>query len=102
MEFMSADLTISLPGPLAADVRAAAEARGLSPEEYVRLQLAADLAFSDYGMLLGEDLDVAEDEAIAADFDKHGIGVPGEEVIAWIESIGADNELPRPRPRKLK
>ncbi len=32
-------LTISLTGPLADDVRAAAEARGLSPEDYVRQQL---------------------------------------------------------------
>ena len=95
-------LTLSLTGPIADDVRAAAAARGLSPEEYVRLQLASDLAFDDHGMLLGEDLDVAEDEAIAADFDKHGIGVPGDEVLAWLASLGTGNELPRPRPRKLK
>lgn len=41
---MPADtLTISLTGPLADDVRAAAEARGLTPEEYVRQQLAWDI-----------------------------------------------------------
>ena len=40
-------LTISLTGPLADDVRAAAEARGLTPEEYVREQLLDDVAFEE-------------------------------------------------------
>jgi hypothetical protein len=33
-------LTVSLTGPLADDVRAAAEARGMSPEDYVRARLS--------------------------------------------------------------
>lgn len=41
---MSADrLTVSLTGPLADDVRAAAEARGLTPDDYVRQRLALDI-----------------------------------------------------------
>lgn len=56
---MPADtLTISIPAPLADEVRAAAEARGLSPEEYVRQQLEADIEF-DKGA--AEDLDWDED-----------------------------------------
>jgi hypothetical protein len=51
-------LTISLSGPLADDVRAAAEARGVTPEEYVRQQLAFDLA-------LGPDDDVSWDDDLA-------------------------------------
>ncbi len=41
---MADTLTISLDGPLADDVRAAAEARGMTPEDYVREQLAESVA----------------------------------------------------------
>jgi len=98
---MPADtLTIPLTGQLADDVRAAAEARGLTPEEYVRQQLAWDIA-------LGDDepdppLSVEEDRAAFDDFERTGMGIPGEEVEAWLRSLTTDNPLPRPRPRKLK
>lgn len=39
---MADTLTITLPAPLADEVRAAAKACGLSPEEYVRQQLTFD------------------------------------------------------------
>lgn len=56
---MPADtLTVSIPAPLADEVRAAAEARGLTPEEYVRQQLAWDIAL---GLDPDEDLDWDED-----------------------------------------
>ncbi len=42
---MADTLTITLPAPLANEVRAAAEARGLSPEDYVRQSLAEEFAF---------------------------------------------------------
>lgn len=32
---------------------------------------------------------------------EEGIGVPGEEVHAWLESWGTENELPQPKARKL-
>lgn len=89
-------LTISLPAPLADDVRAAAEARGLSPEEFVRQQIAFDIAAYDI------DDDAAEDEEIAAEFDRTGIALDGEEVMAWLQSVGTANELPRPSARKVK
>ncbi len=68
---MPADtLTITLPGPLADEVRAAAEARGLSPEEYVRQQLADDIA------LEAEATDLSWEE------DLRRLEEPGENVIA--------------------
>ncbi len=97
---MPADtLTISLSGPLANDVRAAAKARGLSPEEYVRQQLAWDIALGDGD---ADQLGSEEDEAALADFERTGTGVPWEEVRDWMKSWGAESELPRPQPRKLR
>lgn len=97
---MPADtLTVPFTGPLADEVRAAAAARGLTPEEYVRQQIAWDIA-------LGDDddpsLGVEEDRAAFEDFERTGMGIPGEEVAAWLRSLTTDNPLPRPRPRKLK
>lgn len=40
-------LTISLTGPFAEEVRAAAEARGIAPEEYVRQRLASHDPYDD-------------------------------------------------------
>ena len=42
-----------------------------------------------------------EDARAVAEFERTGEGVPGEEVIAWIESWGTENELPMPKPRKI-
>ncbi len=97
---MADTLTISIPAPLADEVRAAAEARGLTPEEYVRQQIAWDIAIGD------DDADpsfgVEEDRAAFEDFERTGVGIPGDEVEAWLRSLSTDNPLPRPRPRKLK
>ena len=66
---MPADtLTISLTGPLADEVRAAAEARGLTPEEYVRQQIADDLAFE------------AEYNNLSWDEDLRRLDEPGENI----------------------
>lgn len=98
---MPADtLTISLTGPLADEVRAAAEARGLTPEDYVRKQLAWDIALG--GGDAEPSFGVEEDRAAYEDFERTGMGIPGEEVDAWLKSLATDNPLPRPRPRKLK
>jgi hypothetical protein len=100
MHPMPADtLTISLTGPLADEVRGAAQARGLTPEEYVRQQLAWDIALGDDPV---EQAGVEEDEAALADFERTGMGVPWEEVRDWMKSWGTANELPRPQPRKLR
>lgn len=97
---MPADtLTISLTGPLADEVRAAAEARGMTPEEYVRLQLTWDIAMGEDPI---EQPGVEEDEAAVADFERTGMGVPWEDVRDWMQSWGTANELPRPQSRKLR
>ncbi|HVY86134.1 MAG TPA: hypothetical protein VG943_13450 [Caulobacterales bacterium] len=98
---MPADtLTVSLPAPLADEVRAAAAARGLSPEEFVRLQVAYGVGLDDEDHAFADD--IAEDEASAEHYDRTGIGVPGDKVIAWLRSLSTANPLPRPAPRKLK
>ncbi len=66
---MPADtLTVSLPSPLADDVRAAAEARGLTPEEYIRILAAEGVA--------------ADVEAADLDWDEDArrLEEPGEDV----------------------
>jgi hypothetical protein len=55
---MADTLTITLPAPLADEVRAAAEARGMTPDDYVREQLTEDIAFG----AEPDDLDWEEDE----------------------------------------
>ncbi|HRE44963.1 MAG TPA: hypothetical protein PKY87_13475 [Terricaulis sp.] len=95
---MADTLTISLSGSLADDVRAAADARGLTPEDYVRQQLAWDIALGDDSDAQGTE----EDEAALADYERTGMGIPGDEVQAWLNSLTTANPLPRPRPRKLK
>lgn len=68
---MPADtLTISLTGPLADEVRAAAEARGLTPEEYVRQQIIDDLAFE------------AEYNDLSWEEDLRRLEEPGENILA--------------------
>lgn len=46
--------------------------------------------------------EIEEDIRRLEEFERTGIGVPGDEVIAWIESWGTANELPPPRPRKIR
>lgn len=44
---------------------------------------------------------LAEDVRHYEAFERTGEGVPWDEVRAWVQSWGTDNELPRPKPRKL-
>jgi hypothetical protein len=44
---------------------------------------------------------LAEDARRVAEFEQSRIGVPWDEVKAWMGSWGKSNELPRPKPRKL-
>ena len=67
---MPADtLTISLTGSLAEDVRAAAEAAGLSPEDYVRRELAETMAAYQH-----------DDEDLSWDEDMRRLEEPGENI----------------------
>jgi len=42
-----------------------------------------------------------EDARRLAEFERTRMGVPWDEVKAWIESWGTPNELARPKPRRL-
>jgi len=42
-----------------------------------------------------------EDGRRLGEFERTRIGVPWDEVKAWIESWGKPNDLPRPQPRKV-
>jgi len=86
---MSIDtLTISLTGPLAEEVRAAAEARGLTPEDYVRQQIADDLAFE------AEYNDLRWDEDLRR-LEEPGADVPAEEIFAEIRTRLEARAAPR-------
>ena len=86
---MPADtLTISLTGPLADNVRAAAKARGLTPEEYVREQIADDVAFE------AEFNDLSWDEDLRR-LDEPGASVPAEEIFAEIRTRLEARAAPR-------
>jgi hypothetical protein len=67
---MPADtFTISLPGPLADHVRAAAEARGLTPEEYIRMLAVEGVATDAEAAELDWDEDVRRLEEPGEDVD---------------------------------
>jgi predicted transcriptional regulator len=44
---------------------------------------------------------LAEDRRRLAEFNRTRMGVPWDEVKAWMESWGTPNERPAPKPRKL-
>jgi len=44
---------------------------------------------------------IEEDIRRLREFEHTGEGIPLDEIKAWVESWGTDNELPRPKPRKV-
>jgi hypothetical protein len=44
---------------------------------------------------------LAEDARRLAEFERSRMGVPWDEIKAWMESWGKPNELPQPKPRKV-
>jgi hypothetical protein len=100
---MPADtLTISLTGPLADDLRAAAAACDLSVEDYVRLALSAEARRASEALGWDRDESWEKDVAALEEYDRTGVAAAWEEVEAWMKSWGTDSELPPPKPRKLK
>ncbi len=93
-------LNISLSGPLAEDLRAAADACEMPVEDFVRTVLRREAA--EAAEALGWNADIAEDLAALKDYDETGMAIPWEEVEPWLQSLTTDNPLPRPQPRKLK
>ncbi len=80
----------------------AADAAGLQPVDLVA-QMVADvhLDIPDEVALGIVDPDPAIDRAILDEFQRTRMGVPWEEVEAWMQSWFTDNPLPRPKVRKL-
>ena len=85
---MADTLTISIPAPLADEVRAAAEAQGLTPEEYVREQLADDVAFE------AEYNDLSWEEDLRR-LEEPGENTPAEELFAEIRARLEARAAPR-------
>ncbi len=44
---------------------------------------------------------LAEDARRLEEFQRTGMGVPLEDIEAWVKSWGTANELPMPKPRKI-
>jgi hypothetical protein len=80
--------TISLTGPLADEVRAAAEAAGLSPEQYLRALVADDTAFE------VEFTDLSWEEDLRR-LEEPGANIPADEVFAEIRSRLEARATPR-------
>jgi len=86
---MPADtLTISLTGPLADDVRAAAKAAGLTPEQYLRELVSDDTAFE------AEFNDLSREEDLRR-LEEPGANVPADQVFAEIRSRLEARATPR-------
>lgn len=89
--------TVKIDDDLAGDVKAAAAAKGISVEMFVRDALTshvmADVEWSD-------DPDPAIDARIAEETLRRGDGIPWEEVRPWVQSWGKPDELPPPKWRK--
>jgi predicted transcriptional regulator len=49
-----------------------------------------------------DDLDIEEDLRRLREFERTGAAVPYDDVKAWVASWDSGNELPPPRPRKLR
>ena len=100
--------TIEVDAQTADLLEARAAARGMSVSDFLadlacnEEALPADLAdmrAKGEGPWSPETLE--EDARRLAEFERTRMGVPWEEVKAWMESWGTANELPRPKPRKL-
>lgn len=76
-------LNIVLTGPLADEVRAAAEARGVTPEDYVREQLAGSVAVVD-------DYDDLSPEADERRLAEPGEDIPLDEAFAEFRALVAE------------
>ena len=61
--------------------------------------LTADMRAESKGPWSPETLE--EDARRLAEFERTRLGVPWDEVKAWMQSWGAPSELPAPKPRKL-
>lgn len=96
------DLTLSLTGPLADDLRAAADACDMPVEEYLKAVLQREAA--EAAEALGWDSEPSLEEELAdiEEYERTGEAIPMDEVMAYLKSLATDDPLPRPKARKLK
>jgi len=99
---MSTDLTLSLTGPLADDLRAAADACDMPVEEYLQAVLKREAAEAAEALGWDSAPTLEEEEADIADYERTGEAIPMEEVMDYLKSLATDDPLPRPKARKLK
>ena len=86
----------------------------LDPETDARIKAIASRTGQDAAAVVAEAVelldsvidingpDIEEDIRRLEEFERTGMGVPGDEVMAWIKSWGTANPLPRPQPRKIR
>jgi len=95
LDRMMKRITLDLDSEADERLRALAEQRGQEKSRVV----ADALALLD--SMETADLDVEEDLRRLENFERTQLGVPLDEVKAWVQSWGTANELPAPVPRKL-
>jgi predicted transcriptional regulator len=88
--------TLELDAETDARLQAMAAARG----QDVSAVLADAVALLE-SIVPFEGPDIAEDIRRLRNFERTGEAIPLDEIRAWVESWGTDNELPRPEPRKI-
>jgi predicted transcriptional regulator len=103
---MDGKLTLKLTEDLEQRLRDMAADEGVTPEELAARIIAEQLAKRLSGF--SEDIttgwvgpDLEADRAALDEFQRTRMGVPWEEVEAWMMSWGTERPLPRPQVRKL-
>ena len=89
--------TVRIDDDLADDVKAAAAAKGVSVEIFVRDALAYHVSLE---MEWSDDPDWAIDELILEQAIRTGATIPFEDVEPWLKSWGTAEESPPPKWRK--
>lgn len=94
-------IALPLPDAIADDLKAAAADHGLDVEQFLEMLLAKHRQEVAWASTLASS-EVEADLAAVAEYERTGKAIPGEEVIAWLDSLHTDAPLPRPIARKLK
>ncbi|AMN40840.1 hypothetical protein [Rhodoplanes sp. Z2-YC6860] len=105
---MNAKVKIEVDTQTAELLEARAAARGMSVADLLADLAAADIPLAPWLEAMREKGEgpwspevLAEDTRRLAEFNRTRVGLPWDEVKAWMQSWGTANELPVPKPRKL-
>ncbi|HWD27449.1 MAG TPA: hypothetical protein VG387_09810 [Rhizomicrobium sp.] len=101
-------IEVEVPEETAERLEASAQERGMSMAEFLTDIAGANDPWPPHLEKMREEgrgpwspEALAEDAADWEEYQRTGVGVPWDEVKAWMESWGTANELPPPKPRKL-